>query len=136
MAWDTADTLDTPVTATSIAAMEDEGTLESALLMLSQKPTPRRRRSLLTTMQPLLTTTDMVCGFASYFATPVTGYANYAPAPVTTITATVAAPVATFATTNAHAQFAYTNACRIPALCCLPRIPLSLRNSLYWQAFR
>jgi hypothetical protein len=60
MAWDTADTLDTPVTATSIAAMEDKGTLETALLMLSQRPTPRRRQSLLTTMQPLLTTTDMV----------------------------------------------------------------------------
>ncbi len=60
MAWDTADTLDTPVTATSIAAMEDEGTLESALLMLSRRPIPRRRRSLLTTTQPLLTTTDMV----------------------------------------------------------------------------
>ncbi len=60
MAWDTPDTLDTPVTATSIAAMEDKGTLESALLMLSQRPTPRRRQSLLTTMQPLLTTTDMV----------------------------------------------------------------------------
>jgi len=60
MAWDTADTLDTPVTATSIAAMEDEGTLESALLMLSQRPTPRCRGSLLTTTQPLLTTTDMV----------------------------------------------------------------------------
>jgi len=60
MAWDTVDTLDTPVTATSKAAMEDEGTLESAPLMLSQKPTPRRRRSLLTTTQPLLTTTDMV----------------------------------------------------------------------------
>jgi hypothetical protein len=60
MAWDTADTLDTQVTANSIADMEDKGTLESALLVLSQRPTPRCRRSLLTTMQPLLTTTDMV----------------------------------------------------------------------------